>query len=78
MHNKSIENKINNWFKKRKKKINLNENFFKSNVLDSFDIIDLISYLEKEYNIKFKPQDLQQEDFPTVKRLIYFIKKNSA
>ena len=78
MQDKYIEKKILNWFKKRKKKINLNENFLTNNILDSFDIIDLISYLEKEYDIKFKPQDLQEENFATVKRLIYFIKKNSA
>ena len=54
MQDKYIEKKIINWFKKREKKINLNENFLTNNVLDSFDIIDLISYLEKEYDIKFK------------------------
>ena len=72
---KFIEKKILNWFKKKNKKIKKNENFLNNNVLDSFDVIDLISYIEKEFEIKFKPKDYQNPNFAKLKQLIRLIKK---
>lgn len=34
--------------------------------LDSFDLIDFIVYLEKEFEIEFTPEDLQSEVFRTI------------
>ena len=75
MSNKYIEKKIINWFEKKGKKIKKNENFLRNNIIDSFDVVDLITFIEKEFDIKFKSSDYQNEDFPIVKNLVKLVKK---
>ena len=75
--NKIIENDILIWFKKKKKKINRKKNFLEQEYLDSFDVMDLIFYLEKKFKIKFKNTDFQEPDFATINKLVYLIKKYS-
>tara|TARA_B100001057_G_C22867037_1_gene957008 strand:+ start:5934 stop:6170 length:237 start_codon:yes stop_codon:yes gene_type:complete len=70
-----IEKKIRFWFKKKNKKLNINENFLNNNNLDSFDMIEFITFLEKEYEIKFKAQDYQNPDFATIKNISKLIQK---
>lgn len=40
------------------KKIKLNESFMKNNKIDSLDLLNLYSLLEKKYKIKFKSSEL--------------------
>ena len=76
-NNKIIEEEILLWFRKRKKKIDKKKNFLEHQYLDSFDIIDLVSFLEKKFKIKFKNTDYQNPNFATIKNLILLIKKYS-
>ena len=75
MSDKYIEKKIISQFEKKGKKIKKNENFFHNNIIDSFDVIDLISFIEKEFDIKFKSTDYQNPNFPILKNLVKIIKK---
>ena len=72
-----IEKILLDWFKKNKKKINRNQNFFEDNVLDSFDIIEFITFMEKKFSIKFDPMEYQNQYTPSsiIKNLSKIIKK---
>ena len=63
------------WFKKKKIKINKNQNFLNDNIIDSFDMIDLIQFLEKKFDLKFKAEDYQHPDFSSIKKISEIIKK---
>ena len=71
----NIENKILSWFKKRKKKISLDQDFLNENIIDSFDLIDFVVFLEKEFSVKFKPEDFSNQSFPIIRKLSKIIKK---
>ena len=34
--------------------------------LDSFDLVDFLTYLEQEFNVELLPEDLQTESFRTL------------
>jgi D-alanine--poly(phosphoribitol) ligase subunit 2 len=47
--------------------------------LDSFDLIDFITYLESEFEVEIPPEELQKDEFRTiggVVDVIYNIKNN--
>jgi acyl carrier protein len=41
--------------------------------LDSFDLIDFITYLESEFEIELPPEELQKDEFITIGGLIEII-----
>ena len=53
-------------------------NFIDDGMLDSFDIITLISMLEEEYNIEVDGLDILPENFETVDAIIGLIKKSGG
>tara|TARA_B100000941_G_C28256434_1_gene424217 strand:+ start:47 stop:286 length:240 start_codon:yes stop_codon:yes gene_type:complete len=75
MNTKKIEKKILGWFKKKDKKVSVKENFLLNHVIDSFDLIDLIVFIEKEFKIKFKNQDFSDLNFATVNNISKIISK---
>ena len=72
---KEVELIILSWFNKKKKKITLDQDFLNENILDSFDLIDFVIFLEKKFNIKFDPEDLSNQSFPIIKKLAKIIEK---
>jgi methoxymalonate biosynthesis acyl carrier protein len=38
-------------------------------VFDSFSVIKLVTFLEKEFKIRIKPEDLLEENFSTLKQI---------
>tara|TARA_Y100000768_G_C23894245_1_gene641734 strand:+ start:229 stop:468 length:240 start_codon:yes stop_codon:yes gene_type:complete len=75
MNTKKIEKKILGWFKKKDKKVSVKENFLLNHVIDSFDLIDLIVFIEKEFKTKFKNQDFSDLNFATVNNISKIINK---
>jgi len=69
MKKKEVENKILNWFKKKNKKVLIKENFLLNNTIDSFDLINLIVFIEKEFDIKFENHDFSDPNFSTIKNI---------
>jgi acyl carrier protein len=69
MKKKEVENKILNWFKKKNKKVLIKENFLLNNTIDSFDLINLIVFIEKEFDIKFENHDFSDPNFATIKNI---------
>tara|TARA_B100001113_G_scaffold284116_1_gene239285 strand:- start:138 stop:389 length:252 start_codon:yes stop_codon:yes gene_type:complete len=72
---KEVEQIILSWFSKNKKKITIDQDFLNDSVLDSFDLIDFVIFLEKKFNIKFNPEDLSNQSFPIIKKLSKIIEK---
>lgn len=70
-----IEKNLQDWFKKREKKITNNHNFIKSRIIDSFDLMELISFCEKKYSLKFSDKDLDIKKFNNIKNIAKIIKQ---
>ena len=51
-------------------------NFIKNNYFDSFDIITIISELEKNFKIKIKTDEIKPNNFSNIKKIQELIKKN--
>ena len=43
--------------------------------LDSFDLVDFLTYLEQEFNVELPPEDLQTESFRTLGGVVETILK---
>lgn len=50
-----------------------NESFLESGIIDSLGVIDLMAFIEKEYEIKVDPTDVTPENFDSVDRLANFV-----
>lgn len=72
---KEIKKIIHLWFKKKKISVKDNENLLRDEILDSFDIIEFISFLEKEFSIKFDNVELQNIDLFYINKLSEIVKK---
>ena len=59
----------------KNKKINKNTKLISSNLIDSISVIEIISFVEKEYNITFKQSELSIKNLNTVNHIETFIKK---
>lgn len=53
-------------------------NFIEDGMLDSFDIISLVSMLEEKYDIKIDGLDIVPENFFTVEKIMELIKKSGG
>lgn len=53
-------------------------NFIKDGLLDSFDIITLVSMLEDEYSILIDALDIVPENFENCDSIIAVLKKNGG
>lgn len=53
-------------------------NFFEEGMLDSFDIVTLISELEETFNIKIAGIDVVPENFSSVESIEVLVKKSQT
>lgn len=53
-------------------------NFIEDGMLDSFDIISLVSMLEERYGIKIDGLDIVPENFFTVKSIMELVEKSGG
>lgn len=54
------------------------KNFIKDGLLDSFDMVSLVSELETQYGIIIDGLDIVPENFVSVKSIVKVIKKNGG
>ena len=52
------------------------ENLFSSSVIDSFGLIDLVVYIEKEFSIDIDFEDLNEDNFSTINSITSFIENS--
>ena len=55
-----------------------NSSLFLSGLLDSFTLVDFVSLLESECNIKIGDADLRPENFDTIAKTEAFVKRAQA
>lgn len=76
-----IEKIIYSWIKKKDKNIKLSDNLNSNNIIDSFEMMELIIFCEKKFKIQFKEKDLINENFKSIKKISLMIanyKKNKS
>ena len=63
---------------KNLKKLPKNESLLELGYLDSFGVIDLVSFIEKKYKIEIKDDELTKEKFGSINKMVNLIsqKKN--
>jgi len=54
------------------------ENFFEEGMLDSFDLMTLVSTLQGEYGVKIAGEDILPENFANVDAIIALLQKSGA
>jgi acyl carrier protein len=50
---------------------------FSTALLDSFSMVELISFIEKEANIKMSPTDVNLDNLDSLSRILNFIERHS-
>ncbi|MDR2085179.1 MAG: acyl carrier protein [Bacteroidales bacterium] len=55
-----------------------NVNFIEEGMLDSFDVINLVTSLDQEYNISIDGMDILPENFSSVESIIKLLRKNGV
>ena len=53
-------------------------NFYEEGMLDSFDIVALVTALEEQYKISIDGMDVLPENFASVEKIEFLIKKNGG
>lgn len=56
----------------------VNANFIEEGMLDSFDIVALVSELDSEFGISIDGMDILPENFASVESIEMLLKKNGA
>lgn len=54
------------------------ENFFEEGMLDSFDLMTLVSTLQTEYNVKIAGEEILPENFANVDAIAALLVKSGA
>jgi len=54
------------------------ENFFEEGMLDSFDLMTLVSTLQAEYGIKIAGEEILPENFANVDAIVALLEKSGA
>jgi len=73
-----MENKIIKILKKTKPNINFLKNkkdLIKKSILDSFDLVTIISEIEKAFNINIKANDIIAKNFDSISKIVKLVKK---
>jgi len=53
-------------------------NFIESGMLDSFDVFNLVTSLDKEFGISIDGMDVLAENFSSVEKIVSLLHKNGA
>lgn len=70
----TIYTPIDAWFfEKTGKNIALDLNFLSTRTIDSFDVIELILFLESHFKIKLDDNDMRNPGFPTLAGLVKIV-----
>jgi len=75
MNKKQVEEKVLDFFRQKGIKIEEYPNletirYLEQGWLDSFDLIDFITYLESEFEIEIPPEELQKDEFRTIEGVV--------
>jgi acyl carrier protein len=51
---------------------------FSSNLLDSFSMVELVTFVEREMNIRIGAMDIHLDNLDSVERIVVFIQQRTA
>lgn len=61
----------------RKRGLNFQDNLLESGILDSLGILDLVAFVEQNFEIVLTDEELIPENFQSIERLTVFIQSKS-
>ena len=71
-----IEKKIKNFIKKKvKSKFGNNDDFIRSEKIDSFDLVETVNFIETELNLKCPINKISVTNFNTINNILKFLLK---
>lgn len=53
-----------------------NTNLFKSGIIDSFGYVRFLTFLEKEFNIKFTEKELESDTLISLAKIVEYVSNN--
>ena len=74
MNSKEIKQKIEEYFRKNSDYVpEENEDLFEGGVLDSYGVVDFLTFLEEELNANINIEDITMENFSTIEKITSLI-----
>lgn len=67
----------NEFLEDKQEKVSYNDDILSSGILDSMGMIRLITFIEKEFNIKVLSEDMTFENFMSIEKIDDYIQKNN-
>ena len=69
------ETQIKNYLEKKSSKIiSVNDGLLSQGIIDSLGLIELVAFIEESFDVTFKSDDLNIENFESIKKLCVHIK----
>jgi acyl carrier protein len=62
----------------RKRAIGAGDNLLETGVVDSLGILELVTFMEKEFSLKISDDELTAENFASIERIAAFIEAKRA
>ena len=60
-------------FKQGKGSLRDNDSLFENNIIDSFGILELISFIEKKFSVSINPSEVTIENFDSLDKIVKLI-----
>ena len=58
-----------------KEEINLDESMVDQGIIDSFGLVEIATFIEKEFGFIVKEEDMNRDNFGSVLKIVNYIKK---
>jgi acyl carrier protein len=73
-----MKNKVLNILKEIRPEFDFSEstNFIEEGMLDSFDVVSLVTSLDQEFGISIDGMDILPENFSSIDKIVYLLEKN--
>jgi acyl carrier protein len=62
-------------FLKGKSTVRDDESLFGTNIIDSFGMLELIAFIEKNFSIRVKPSEIDIDNFDSVEKIMKLVEK---
>jgi acyl carrier protein len=61
-----------------KNEINFDESLIDQGIIDSFGLVEIASFMEREYGITIKEEEMNRDNFGSVLKIVGFIERKRA
>ncbi|MFA5100859.1 MAG: phosphopantetheine-binding protein [Candidatus Omnitrophota bacterium] len=62
-------------FLKGKSQVRDDESLFAAGIIDSFGMLELIAFIEKNFDVRVNPSEIDIDTFDTVDKIVSFVEK---